>query len=247
MKRKIIKAIAVASAVSLACGLSACGKEGNAGADAVMNMGGVYEKTVDGSGRMSTSNFQIPDGQNYKLILSGINSSDSNVKVNIASSGNNAVIEADDNVIYDFHIDIDEQAGTITFSADKKTMYNKINCTIAINAAVDSVEAGGAAVIEYNAPENTDNVKIKLSGVCSMTAAGTADKAVYELSGTSVLKADGLVANEVTVSASGVSKAEVHANSILNAESSGTSSIMYSGDPDTVNDSVSGVSSISKK
>lgn len=247
MKRKIIKAIAVASAILLVCGLSACGKKGNKGADVVTNTGGNYDKSVVGSGKMSSGNFHIPDGQNYKFILSGINSYNSSIKVNIASSGNNAVIETDDNVIGDFRLDTDEQTGIITLSADKKTMYSKINCTITINAAVNYVETGGAAVIEYNAPENADNVEVKLSGACSMTAAGTADKAVYELSGTSVLKADGLAANEVTVNASGASKAEVHANSVLNAEASGTSVIKYSGKPDTVNDSVSGLSSIRKK
>lgn len=247
MKRKIIKAIAVVSAILLVCGLSACGKKGGTKADTVTNVGGSYDKTVDGSGKISACNFRIPDGQNYKFILSGISSSNSNIKVNIASSGNTAVIEADDNVIGDFHIDVDEKAGTIKFSADKKTMYRKIDCTISINAAVNSVEADGAAVIEYNAPENADKVEIRLSGVCSMSAEGTANKTVYDLSGTSVLKADGLAANEVTVNASGVSKAEVCANIILNAEASGTSTIRYSGDPDTVNDSVSGLSSIRKK
>lgn len=247
MKRKIIKAIAVASAMSLVCGLSACGKEDNTGADVVINMGGNYDKAVDGSGKMSTSNFQIPDGQNYKLILSSISSSNSTVKVNVASSGDSAVIETDDNVIGDFHIDVDEQTKTITFSADEKTMYNKINCTISINAAVTAVTADGAAVIEYNAPENTDNVEITLNGACSMTAAGTANTAVYDLSGTSVLKADKLSANEVTVNVSGVSNAEVNANSILNANASGSSSIKYSGNPETVNDNVSGMSSINKK
>lgn len=247
MKRKIIKAFAVASAMSLVCGLSACEKDGNTGTDFVINMSGNYDKTVDGSGKISTSNFQIPDGQNYKLILPGISSSNSNVKVNIASSGNSAVIETDDNVIGDFHLDVDEQAGTITFSADKKTIYNKINCTILINAAVTAVKADGAAVIEYNAPENADNVEITLNGACSMTAAGSADKAVYELSGTTMLKADKLFANEVTVNVSGVSNAEIYANNILNANSSGTSSITYSGNPETVNDNVSGMSSINKK
>lgn len=247
MKRKIIKAFAVASAMSLVCGLSACGKEDNAGADVVINMSGNYDKTVDGSGKMSTSDFQIPDGQNYKLILPSISLSNSNVKVNIASSGDSAVIETDDNVIGDFHIDVDEHAGTIKFSADKKNMYNKINCTVTINAAVNSVESDGAAVIEYNAPKNVDNVEIILNGACSMTATGTTNTAVYDLSGTSVLKADKLSASEVTVNVSGVSNAEVRANSILNANASGTSNIKYSGNPETVNDNISGMASINKK
>lgn len=245
MKRKIIKAVAVA--ISLTCGLSACGEKNNIDSGIAVDIDGSYDKTVDGSGKMFTSDFQIPDSQNYKFIISSISSSNATFKVNIASSGNSAVIEADDNVIGDFHLDVDEQAGTITFSADKKNMYNKINCTITINAAVNAVEAEGAAVIEYNAPENAENVEFKLSGVCSMTALGMADKAFYDLSDTSVLKADGLSANEVTVKASGVSNAEVHANSVLNAEASGTSIITYSGDPVTVNDNASGVSSIMKK
>lgn len=243
MKKKIIKAIGITSAAVMLCALTACG-QGRNKAKNIIN--GNYSKTVDGSGIMSKSDFQIPDGQNYKLIVSGLSSSDSSIKVSIASSGNNAVIETDDNVISDFNLSINEQAGTITFSADEKILYNRINCTISVNAAVNAVEADGAAVIEYNAPENTDNVEIKLNGACSMTAAGTAERAVYELSGASELKAYGLSANEVTVDASGASAAEVCANSVLNAEASGTSSIKYSGDPDTVNDSVSGVSSVRK-
>ncbi len=80
-----------------------------------------------------------------------------------------------------------------------------------------------------------------------MTASGSADKAEYDLSGTTVLKANALAANEVTVRAAGVSNAEVCADSVLNAKASGTSGITYSGDPETVNDSISGMASITKK
>ncbi len=247
MKRKIIKAIAIASAMSLACGLSACKKGNDFRSNTAFNTGGNYDKKVDGSGKMSESSFQIPDGHYYKLILTGISSSDSTFKVNIASSGNNATIKADDNVIEDFQLDVDDKAGTITLLTDKKTMYNKINCTILINAAINAIEAEGAAVIEYNAPVNADNIEITLRGVCSMTASGSADKAEYDLSGTTVLKANALAANEVTVRAAGVSNAEVCADSVLNAKASGTSGITYSGDPETVNDSISGMASITKK
>lgn len=238
---------AFASAMSLLCTLSACGKDGKTGGDVVINIGGNYEKTVDGSGKMSTNDFQIPDGQNYKLIFSGVSSTNSSFTVNIASSGSSAAIEADDNVIGDFNLDVNEQTGTIIFSADNKNLYNNVSCTVSINAAVTSVEADGAAVLTYNTPENADSIGITLSGACSMTAAGTANSAVYEVTGASVLKAYGLAADSVTVSLSGTSNAEVHADGVLKAEAAGTSSIIYSGDPDTVNKDASGTASITKR
>ncbi|MCM1328250.1 MAG: DUF2807 domain-containing protein [Ruminococcus sp.] len=243
MKKRIAKAAAIVSAIALAWGLSACGKPDVT----VNNAGGGYEKTIDGSGTMSENEFQIPEGKNYKFILLGINTTDSAVRVNISPSGGSAAVEADDNVIGDFTLDVDEPAGTITFKADPKTMYNKINCKISINAAVNSVRAEGAAAVTYSAPENADNIEAFLSGACSMTAVGAANTAVYELSGAAMLKAEGLSAEEVTVTVSGSSKAEVCAKKILNAEASGAGKVTYSGSPETVNDKVSGAAEVTKK
>lgn len=135
---------AILTALIMICQMTGCGKsDADIQPNVVIDMNNDYENTVDGSGKITSKSFDIPDNLNYRLIVSSISMSNSSVKVNIVSSETNAVIEADDNVIDDFRFDVDKESNTISLSANKATMYNKINCTVNINAPINYIEADG--------------------------------------------------------------------------------------------------------
>lgn len=248
IKKHKFKIISLLTALIMICGMTACGEnDDNVQPNVVIDMNNDYEKTVDGNGKMDSKSFDIPDNLNYRLIVSSISMSNSSLKVNIVSSGTEAVIESDSNVIDDLIFDIDKESNTISLSADKETMYNEINCTININAPINYIEADGCIQIEYTAPERLETFEADLSGSCSLTASGTADSAVYNMSGSSFMNGADLISAEVNVNTSGVAKAGVYAEKNLNAEASGTSSITYYVEPETINKNVSGMASINKK
>lgn len=247
LNSKKISMTAILTALIMICPMTGCGKDDNVQPNIVIDMNNDYENTVDGSGKMTSKSFDISDNLNYRLIVSSISMSNSSIKVNIVSSGTDAVIEADDNVIDDFKFETDKESNTISLAADKATMYNKINCTVNINAPINYIEADGGIQIEYTAPEKLETFEVDLSGSCSLTASGTADSGVYNMSGSSLLNAVDLKAAEVKVNTSGVSKAEVYAEKNLDAEASGTSSITYYAEPEILNKNASGMASIDKK
>ncbi len=101
--------------------------------------------------------------------------------------------------------------GTITLSGTEGTMFSNVTCTLTLNVPVNSISADGDTIIDYKTPENTDSVDITASGSVKITAAGSAEKAVYKLSGSASLSAVELKAKDVDVDASGSADCNVYA------------------------------------
>ena len=69
------------------------------------------------------------------------------------------------------------------------------------------------------------------SGSCSINLKGKAEMAKYDISGASSLNAKNLIAEEVMVEVSGVSKAVVFAAQHLEWSASGMANVTYYGSP----------------
>ena len=92
-------------------------------------------------------------------------------------------------------------------------------------------EASGVSSINYASAATLDYLFVEESGSCSINLKGKAEKAKYDISGASSLNAKNLIAEEVMVEVSGVSKAVVFAAQHLEWSASGMANVTYYGSP----------------
>ena len=92
-------------------------------------------------------------------------------------------------------------------------------------------EASGVSSINYSSAATLDYLFVEESGSCSINLKGKAEKAKYDISGASSLNAKNLIAEEVMVEVSGVSKAVVFAAQHLEWSASGMANVTYYGSP----------------
>ena len=92
-------------------------------------------------------------------------------------------------------------------------------------------EASGVSSIRYTSAATVDYLFVEESGSCSINLNGKAEKAKYDISGASSLNAKNLIAEEVMVEVSGVSKAVVFAAQHLEWSASGMANVTYYGSP----------------
>ena len=92
-------------------------------------------------------------------------------------------------------------------------------------------EASGVSSINYTSAATLDYLFVEESGSCSINLNGKAEKAKYDISGASSLNAKNLIAEEVMVEVSGVSKAVVFAAQHLEWSASGMANVTYYGSP----------------
>ena len=92
-------------------------------------------------------------------------------------------------------------------------------------------EASGVSSINYTSAATVDYLFVEESGSCSINLNGQAEKAKYDISGASSLNAKNLIAEEVMVEVSGVSKAVVFAAQHLEWSASGMANVTYYGSP----------------
>ena len=92
-------------------------------------------------------------------------------------------------------------------------------------------EASGVSSINYTSAATVDYLFVEESGSCSINLNGKAEKAKYDISGASSLNAKNLIAEEVMVEVSGVSKAIVFAAQHLEWSASGMANVTYYGSP----------------
>lgn len=90
-------------------------------------------------------------------------------------------------------------------------------------------------------------VEIDLSGASRLSSVGASQKLKADISGGSELSFFGFSVEDVQISVSGGSKAQINVSKTLRAEASGGSHIRYTGNPSSVSNNSSGGSSISKE
>lgn len=108
---------------------------------------------------------------------------------------------------------------------------------------LDNLDISGATAATV-ANVNSEDLKIKVSGASKIEINGAAADLDAKVSGASKLTAENLRTVRVRVKANGASKALVFASESVDADASGASKIIYSGNPATVNKDASGASKI---
>jgi hypothetical protein len=184
----------------------------------------------------------------------------------IIEKGDNpgVLIEADDNLIQ--HIFTEVHGKTLKISSEARfRLAGKIKVFITYDK-LEQIKLSGAAelqsedVVEANdfsislsgaskasLQLQANDLEVKLSGASKLYISGVSDEIAARLSGASRLFADQLETEEGNYRLSGSSKAEVWVVQRIDARASGSSRLVYAGNPRQINSNTSGAASISKK
>lgn len=119
-----------------------------------------------------------------------------------------------------------------------------VKCNEIIKSSDFEIEMSGASKAELSI--ETQKLIVELSGASDLDLNGVATQQKIDISGASSYNAEEVKSDKVVVEASGASKAKVNAVKELNADSSGASTIRYSGNPDRTMIESSGAGSIKK-
>lgn len=192
---------------------------------------------VQGSGTSKTEKRNLSDFT--KIDASGA------VNVEVAV-GNAFVVEvqADDNLLA--NIKTEKSGDTLKiYSEDrispKTTVVIRVSMPEIENFEVSGASSGNLTNVK------ADDLGLKASGASKIKIGGTANELKAEASGASTIDAENLKTESAEVNASGASKTYVSANKDLDAEASGASKIVYTGEPKNLKQNSSGASSITKK
>ena len=151
-------------------------------------------------------------------------------------------IESDDNIID--HILTSVNGGILMVGLDNGS-YN--NVTVNVYASMKTIkrlESVGTAEFSTTNPIQTDSILCRITGAGTITLVGTATFEQVEIIGAGSIHNFDLVATRCTTTISGSGTIEVNVTSRLDAIIAGTGSIVYAGNPQTVQQSVSGVGSV---
>lgn len=116
---------------------------------------------------------------------------------------------------------------------------------ITVVANVLDMIASGAS--DFDIDVDVEDLTIRAHGSSDFNAKGKSRTFKINVSGSSEMRAYDLISDTIIVDASGSSNCKVHAIKVIDASSSGASSIYFEGKPDKTTISVSGVSSIKSK
>jgi phage shock protein PspC (stress-responsive transcriptional regulator) len=167
------------------------------------------------------------------------------------------------------HIELDQSGDELEIGTDEKFFrmfkdrdpvliqitapdINTIELNGAIKADIGSINAESlrmnlSGAIQTMANLNVRNLRVDASGATASTFVGKAERFELDATGACVVHADRLEASYVDADVTGAGVAEVYATNTLRADASGSSHIVYRGNPsDTIIDS-SGPSSVKRR
>jgi len=191
----------------------------------------------DGSGIIKTDSRNIIGFKKIKAQ----NAIDLNV---VVTNGYSIVLKGDEAVLPSVITEL--QGDTLVISIkDKTDIKSKINVSITIPelTSLELLGAVHATVKDLKA----DEFKIDATGASSADIAGQAKSLKIKAVGASSVNAEDLKADKADAEAVGASKITVTASDELSADASGASSVTYVGEPKSLKQNASDVSTISKK
>lgn len=202
-----------------------------------------FSEVKTGSGESVKQDISLEDGV-YEFSIGYINYSGSDIKVEIDPYAEESYIERDENLVDDVTLSIDEESKTIVLEGKSGVMYDNLNCKIKLAAKVASVEIKGDVFVDYTVPHGVEDVRISAGGTCVVEAKGVCTSGLYTLTGDARLYASDVITDRSKVNVSGTSMAEVFAKNALDANATGSSTIIYHGSPSSTIKTASGRSTI---
>ena len=202
-----------------------------------------------GSGNIIKKNFEVSN-------FHGIHAKEG-FAVSYRKGSPSVVIEADDNLMKQVHVDVED--GILTIGIKNISVSNSHLSAVVTGPDLDEVHVSSASAIKLDDPITADKIKIESSSAGSFEGSVNAPEVIIgsssagrvEISGmTRTLKieasssgkvdAAGLKSESANVDASSAAHVKVHASVRLDAEASSGAEIRYSGGADVRSNQSSG-------
>lgn len=192
---------------------------------------------VEGSGRRKAERREVGDFD--RLLVEGA------YRVEVACGREPGLeVEADDNLLPLIRTEV--EGGRLRVHHERGMSTQTIPRLRITVPDVREVELPGASEFSLTGVRN-ESLKISVPGASKFRAEGETGRLEVALSGAGLIDAAALRARHVAASCNGAGSISVYASERLDASVSGIGSIDYSGNPATVNRSVSGLGKISQK
>lgn len=155
-----------------------------------------------------------------------------------------AEVEADDNLTQTIKTEVSGDTLKI-YTENKISTKNKIMVRIKL-PKLEKLELSGASTANVTNAKS-DSLDLRASGASKIKISGETKNLDADASGASDINAENLTTEDAEVDSSGASSITVAPSNELKAESSGVSSVIYTGEPKSVKQNTSGASSIKKR
>ncbi|MFT3743142.1 MAG: DUF2807 domain-containing protein [Pyrinomonadaceae bacterium] len=195
------------------------------------------EPSIVGSGVSKTDSRNIVDFKKIKAE----NAIDLDIKV---TNGYSVIVKADDNIVANVVTKLDGDTLVISLK-DGIDTKSRVNVTITL-PLLTSLELTGATNANISGVKG-DEFSLNATGAAKAKIAGETKSLKVKAVGASNVDTESLSAEKANVESVGASSVTVSATSELNASATGASHVTYVGDPKTLNQSATDVSTISKK
>ena len=192
---------------------------------------------IKGSGNAKSETRNV---SGFKKIKAG---SAVNLEISVQKDFSVEVV-ADDNLLE--HIKTETDGDTLIVSTkDSISPKTKINVKISMPELVDLDNSGASNAVVTNV--KTDSLKLEASGASKIKIDGEVKYLEADANGASGIDAENLKTENAKVDSSGASSITVSPTNELDAEASGASGVIYTGEPQNIKQNASGASSIKKK
>jgi Putative auto-transporter adhesin, head GIN domain len=153
-------------------------------------------------------------------------------------------IEADDNLLPLIKTEVHD--GVLTVSSDENYHSAKaVALRITVPELTEAISRGAGEINISDAAG--EKLHLESMGAASFNATGKVKSVEISSSGAGKIDAANLQAEKAKVDVTGAASVEVYASDQLDVKVSGVGSVEYSGNPKTVNKSVSGIGSVNPK
>lgn len=160
------------------------------------------------------------------------------------TNGYSVVVKAGEDVIADVITRLDGDTLVISLK-DKINSKSKISLSVTM-PAIEGLDLTGATTATVTGVK-ADELTVSATGAAKAKLDGVAKALKIKALGASEVDAEGLTANKAEVEAVGASKISVSATDELTASAAGASGVTYVGEPKSLKQNASDVSTISKK
>lgn len=151
-------------------------------------------------------------------------------------------VRADDNLLDQV---VTEVHGGVLVVSDRGSFTSRSPMSIAVTVpSLRSATLSGTGQLVVTGVA-ADTFTARLPGTGTVVASGQADRVDGSVSGEGALTLDSLLATDATVTVDGTGSVAVYASGSLRAAVSGTGSVVYTGHPQSVSKTITGVGSVS--
>jgi len=158
------------------------------------------------------------------------------------------IVRVDDNLVE--HLNVVKQGSTLKIGLKPNLDYTIRNATMEAEVTMPEltgVEASGSSDATITGFESTNALQVDLSGASTAVLTGSAGEVTVDASGSSEADLAEFPIGDARVDASGVSTVTVNVSGRLDADASGSSEVLYIGNPTLGTIETSGSSSVEPK